>query len=136
MTDVFVQRRAERLDLILPDVDLARADSELEEAVGEVPDEEQDAVADEPDGCRRHEPDTEPSTTVVRDARVRLRTHRGHSGLPSGPSVRRTTEACLKKDCPPNRAWMRATHGDHRADRRLPSHHQLVLDPDGSLGSF
>src|SRR3546814_10195448 len=40
VADVVVQRRAELLDLVLPDADLAGPDAELEEAVREVANEE------------------------------------------------------------------------------------------------
>src|SRR5262245_40491432 len=56
MADVLEQRRAERLDLLPADVHLVRPDPELEEAVGEVPDEEDRRVADEPYGGDPHQP--------------------------------------------------------------------------------
>src|ERR687892_2281791 len=60
MADVVVEGRTERLDLGLPDADLLGADSELEEAVREVADEEDHGIADERDCAERHEPDAHP----------------------------------------------------------------------------
>src|SRR5215207_6500988 len=55
MADVVVEIGAERLDLVFALVDLASADPELQEAVGEVPDEEQRRITDERDGAEGHE---------------------------------------------------------------------------------
>ncbi len=61
---------AERLDLLPVDVHLCRADAKLEEAVGEVADEEHDAVPDEADRGQRHQPGPGPQ-------------HAGHGGVGS-----------------------------------------------------
>jgi hypothetical protein len=54
--DVVGQRGTEGLDLGLADVDLGGADAQLQEAVGEVADEEDAAVADEGDRGQGHQP--------------------------------------------------------------------------------
>src|SRR5262249_15320292 len=60
VANVVVQRRAELLDLIFANADLAAADAELEEAVGEVADEEDHGISDEGGSPERHQPGPEP----------------------------------------------------------------------------
>src|SRR5215204_6999716 len=56
VADVVIQVGVEGLDLVLPVRHLALADPELEETVGEVTDEEDDPVADEPEAGEAHQP--------------------------------------------------------------------------------
>src|SRR4029450_3841136 len=96
MADVVVQRRTEGLDLLPAHVHLVRADPELEEAVGEVPDEEDHRVAYEPDGRGPHDPGSDPQATVCPSGDGGLRCQRRHPYPPPSPATTRKSSSRLQ----------------------------------------
>lgn len=79
VTDVVVQQRgAELSDLVLANINFAVPDSEFEETVGEVTNEEDHRVADETEGRESHEPRPDPKIGIGSFGQSKVRTGRRH----------------------------------------------------------